>query len=236
MKKVSTKLYAVALGLTALIFIAAILTSFYINARKTTALKSEEDAIAINILSLESQSDILTAHVTGINAAGPDSKNVITNAITTAAGIAANLDDLQSKLDFMQNQLGSDNPDVFRLKRYYSLLEIKDYVLEQALVKNSPAEKTATSTPLFILYFYGGAGQDCPTCLAQQYILEAIQQKYPWAHVYSFDYSADLAAIESFIPLRNLPATPPVVIINGTTYPGFADLSDAEAAIQKALK
>ncbi len=114
MKPISLKLYIFSLVATALIFAAAFGINSYINKQKTAELKDTEDKITVDILSLESQLDAL--------------KQKTCSSITTST-LRSELDELSSRLSFMEEQLGSTNPDVFRLKRYYALLETRDYLL-----------------------------------------------------------------------------------------------------------
>ncbi|GEM_PF-5587244 len=225
MKKIPIWLYALTLGATLALFFGAWLVSNYLNYRKTISLQNEEDAVATQILSLQAQSELTAAQVlrSGANA----------SATSTAAVIASNMNDLQAKLAFMQDQLGPENPDLFRLERYFSLLEIKAYLLERAL---NPAPKTATpisatSSPLFVLYFYPDAS--CDQCLAQEYILGAVKQQNPQAYVYSFDYTNDFAAVQSLLSLPKIPVTttPPFFIINNKVHGTFSTLGDFQAAV-----
>ncbi len=228
MKRIPIKLYIAALIITIVIFAGAWLISTYINIQKTAAVKNEEDAIATQILALQARTDILTANLNASLCASTTSAGA--SATTTAASIAASLNDLQSKLSFLQGQLGPDNPDLFRLERYYSLMEIKDYNLEQTITHHCKIPNSTTRP--FILYFYPTG--TCAQCVGQGYILQAIKQQYPGAHIYSFNYNDDWVAVQSLIALPPIPATttPPFLIVNGVVYPPFANLSNMEAAIK----
>ncbi len=231
MKRIPVTLYISVLVITAVIFIGAWMVSVYINNQKTAIIKNEEDAIATQILSLQARTDILTANINTSLCASSTSTGA--SATTTAKAIATSLTDLQNKLSFMQSQLGPDNPDLFRLERYYSLMEIKDYNLEQTIIHRCALPVT-TSRP-FILYFYPTG--TCAQCVTQGYILQAVTQKYPQAHIYSFNYDSDWAAVESLIALPPIPATttPPFFIVNGSVYPAFSDLSSMQTALEKSF-
>ncbi len=235
-------MYGLTFLITIVVFFGAWLATTFINNEKTAVLKNEEDTIATQILALQAKSDLLTANL--LNAAPPltaaaalcsSSTNTQASATTTAAAITASLNDLESKLSFMQSQIGPDNPDLFRLERYYSLMEIKDYNLEKVIAKRCPGSSGTTTPPLFILYFYPTG--TCNQCVAENYILQAVKQQYRAAHVYSFDYNDDWAAVQSLITLPKIPATttPPFLIVNGTVYPAFSNLSDMQTAIEKNL-
>jgi len=208
MKKISTKTYISTFIVTMIIFIVASVFSTYFTNKKTEELKADEDRIAINILSLETQYDLLK-----------DSSC----ATFDGSSLREQLDSLASKLHFMEGQVGVDNTEVFRLKRYYSLLEIKDYLLTKRM-----SEQCGFKTVL-VLYFY--SNENCNECRNQDYFLSAIQNKYPQVEVYDFDYNVDLMAVKTLITLHSIPKEPPVIDINGTIYGPFKNLDSIDTLI-----
>lgn len=209
MKRVSIKLYIATLALTAVVFISAFFISNYLNRRKTDELKAEEDKITVDILSFETQVGLLKSSSCQDFSGGQ---------------LESELQDLQSRLSYMESQVGPNDPDLSRLKRYYALLEINDYVLAKQM------STECKQNTVFILYFYGD--NSCSQCQAQSYMLQAVEQKYPTqVQEYSFDFDLDLSAVETLVTLHNLPSTPPVIDINGTSYPPFATLADMENVV-----
>jgi hypothetical protein len=213
MQPIQTKTYFFTLFATLALFVVAFAISAYITQKKTDELKADEDKISINILSLETQYDLLK-----------DSSCKAFNRDT----LRGELDNLASKLQFMEGQVGDDNPEVFRLKRYYSLLEIKDYLLTKKM-----SEQCHLDT-VFILYFY--AIKDCPECQTQEYLLRAIRDEYPQTETYSFDYALDLPAVRTLITLHNIPPKPPVIDINGKAYASFDSLESLDSIIKPYIK
>ncbi len=209
MKKVSITLYIVALIITLAIFTFAFAISNYLNNKRTQELKSTVDKISIDILSLETQFDIAKE-----SSCQQFDKNAVRNELNS----------LSSKLTFMESQVGTNNPDVFRLKRYYSLLEIRDYLLTKKM-----SEQCKFHT-VFILYFYT-QNPSCTECRTQEYILQAVRDTYPEAEIYTFDYDVDLPAVKTLITLHNIPETPPIIDINGKVYAPFQSFADIQAII-----
>lgn len=209
MKTVNYKLYFVTLLITIALFSAALISSNYINKKRTDELKAAENKLSLDILSLETQYDLLEE-----SSCDTYKKN----------GLGDEMEDLASRLSFMEQQVGADDPEVFRLKRYYSLIEIKDYLL----AKKVSAE--CKYNTIFILYFY--SNKNCSQCLTQEYMLRAIHNEYPQTKIYSFDYDLDLPAIQTLITLHNIPRTPPVIDINGKAYAAFPTLNDMRAIIE----
>lgn len=212
MRPIQTKTYIFTLIATLALFIVAFIMSSYFTNRKTEELKAAEAKIAIDILSLETQYDLLKE-----SSCKTFSRDTLRQELNT----------LSSKLNFMEGQVGFDDPEVFRLKRYYSLLQIKDYLLTQKM-----SDQCGHNT-IFILYFY--ANKDCPECQTQEYLLRAIRDKYPQVEMYSFDYELDLSAVRTLITLHNIPPRPPVIDINGKAYASFDSLESLESILSPYL-
>ncbi len=214
MKKHSSfKLYLFAFIITGIIFGASIYFSDYINKKRTQELQAIEEKISLDILAFETQFDLLKE-------ASCDAFGKFT--------LREELDSLNSKLIFLEQQLGVDNPEVFKLKRYYSILEIKDYIL------NKRMDEQCKTKSIFILYFY--SYKDCSECTIQEYILRAIKDKYPEIDIYTFDYNLDLPVISTLLTLHNVPEKPPIIDINGKLYAPFDSLTDIEAVLEPYLK
>lgn len=212
-KTISTKLYMVTLILTLLVFSAALYASSYINKKRTDGLKADEDKITVDILSLETELDAL--------------KNTNSCSSLTTTTLRNEMDDLNSRLNFMEQQVGENDPEVYRLKRYYSLLEIRDYLLTKQ------AGEECKRNDILVIYFY--SSKNCSQCTDESYVLQALQVNYPQVKVYSFDYNLDLAAVKSQIRLNSIPTTTPVLYVNGKLYNNFSTLSDIEETLRPIL-
>lgn len=209
MRPINTKTYLFTFVATVAIFVLAFGISSYLTHRKTEELKADEDKISINILSLETQYDLL--------------KESSCSTFDRGA-LRQELDSLSSKLQYMEAQVGDTDPEVFRLKRYYSLLEIKDYLLTKKM-----SDQCKLNT-IFILYFY--ANKNCPDCTKQEYLLRAIRDEYDQVEMYSFDYDLDLPAVQTLISLHSIPPKPPVMDINGKAYASFDSLDSLESVLK----
>ena len=122
-------------------------------------------------------------------------------------------------------RLGSTNQEVVSLKKQYSLLEIKDYLLMQQISKKCGIK------PVFILYFYSNQ-RDCPECGRAGDVLTYLRQTYPELRVYSFDYNLDLSALQTLIALRKVKTPLPAFIINNRApVYGFKTLDEMGALI-----
>jgi hypothetical protein len=157
--------YIVAFLITAGIFAVALLTSNHLNDIKLNQLQATKDQISIDTLSTETQFSLL---------AKSSCKDI------GSPVLSQELETLGSRLSLAENSLGAQNAQVIRLKKYYSLLLIKDFLLDQQI-----GEKCG-ETPVSILYFYSNKG-DCTDCTKEGYVLTKLRQERPKVRVYSFD-------------------------------------------------
>jgi hypothetical protein len=200
--------YLIAFLITAFIFATALFASSYFNSRRVADVRATQDEISTDILSLETQFDLLQEH---------SCTDVAENSILPSA-----LQTLANRLSYMESQGGSSNQaEVTRLKRLYSLLEIKDYLLMKQVAGKCNLK------PVFILYFYSNKG-DCTDCEKQGYVLTGLSQQYPQLRTYSFDYNLDVSALQTLIAIENIRSDLPALLINGKAYYGFQDQEQIE--------
>ena len=206
--------YLIVFLITVSLFLTASYVSSYFGNKKVDQLKAIQDKISIDILSSETQFSLLSEL---------SCKNVSDSVLS------GELDELGSKLDWGQKNLGSTD-EVTYLKKYYSLLEIKDYLLMKK-ISSSCGVKSA-----FILYFYTTA-ENCSLCNEESLVLTNLRQKYPELRVYSFDYSTDLSAVKSMIQIYKIKDTElPALILNEELLTGFHSIDDLDARVQKAFQ
>jgi len=196
--------YILAFLITAFIFITAIIANNFFNAKRVDQIRSIEEGISIDILSLETQFELLQEQ---------SCKNISEDSI-----LSRELDTLANKLSFAEAQLGADNEEVLRLKRHYSLLEIKDLLLMQKVSDKCNLE------PIFLLYFYSNVKGECTDCKRQGYVLTELAKEYPQLRIYSFDYNIDLSAVETLISIQGIQPELPGLVINDVPYSGFQSI------------
>jgi hypothetical protein len=186
--------YLLAFGITAAIFITAFYIASKIDNERIASIRATEDSISIDILSSETQFELLG--------------NLDCNTIAQNPVLSDQLNSLASQLAVAESNLGDANPEVIQLKEQYSLLEIKDYILLQNI-----AEKCHVK-PVYVLYFYTNNGK-CTDCSNVGDVLTYLRGEYPGLRVYSFDYNLDLSALKTLISLHKINgATLPAVVIN----------------------
>lgn len=206
--------YILAFVITAAIFGTAFYIASRLDAQRVADIRATQEAISIDILSLETQFDLLGS--------------LDCSTISDSPVLSEELNSLSSRLSVAEGNLGQDNPEVITLKKQYSLLEIKDYLLMREVSRTCGKFK-----PVYILYFYSNEG-DCPDCEKMGDVLTYLRQTYPGLRVYSFDYHLDLSALHTLISLRKIDGAaglPAFSVNNRAPVYGFKDLEETQKLI-----
>jgi hypothetical protein len=212
-ENIDWKKYLIVFFITALLFIIAAYVSNYFSNKKLVQLKDIQDKISIDILSSETQFSLLS---------DLSCKNV------SGSLLSDELNDLAGKLEWGQKNLGASET-VSYLKKYYSLLEIKDYLLMKKISSRCGVKSA------FILYFYTTA-ENCTECERQSIVLSNLREQYPELRVYSFDYSTDLSAVRSMLQIYKIKDTLlPALVVNDTVLTGFKSEDDLGALVKQSF-
>lgn len=210
--------YIVAFLITTLIFGTALYASARLNDRRISEISKLQEGISTDILSLETQFDLFENHLSCKN-------------LTEHTVLSTELSNLASRLQYAENTLGADNEDVLRLKRSYTLLQIKDYVLMTRIVNR------CGGGPTFVLYFYSNEDGKCEDCTRQGYVLSALSEEFPEdVRVYAFDYNLPLGVLETLVSLNKVEERLPALIVDGKKIYGYQDTAAMEKLIPKITK
>lgn len=205
--------YLLAFIITAAIFGTAFYLTTRLDAKRLADIRSTQEAVSVDILSTETQFELLG--------------NLDCDAISQNPVLSDELNNLADRLSVAEGNLGTNNAEVTQLKKQYSLLEIKDYLLMKQISGKCPKVK-----PVFILYFYSNEG-DCPDCGRQGDVLTYLRQTYPTLRVYSFDYNLDLSALKTLTHLSKIDGhqLPSMVIGSRAPVYGFRNLADMQKLV-----
>lgn len=208
--------YGLVFLISAAIFTLALLASDRLYRARLSEVESIERRITLNLLSSEVQFALLSGSASCTTGASPI--------------LAGEMNSLASRLEFMEEERGTDDPEVATLKAQYSLLEIKDILLVRELVERCAA-KTHT-----IVYFYSNSNGVCEDCERQGYVLSALRHDHPDLKVYSFDYDLDLGAVQTLKQIYGVREALPALVIDGKTVFGFHDQVRVEglASLERA--
>ncbi len=127
----------------------------------------------------------------------------------------------------LETKLGKTHQKVMDLKKYYTLLEIYDWLHYKKIKEECGSDYD------LILYFYSNKedsqGNDlCEDCERQGFILSYIKSENPSSvRVYSFDYdleSEEVGILKSLYGIDSFPS----IVINDNVIRGFSELEDIE--------
>ncbi|MBI5139285.1 hypothetical protein HZA26_01605 [Candidatus Nomurabacteria bacterium] len=213
--EIDWKKYLIVFLITLGLFVTAIYLSNYFGDKKINQLKLIQDKIAIDILSSETQFSLLS--------------ELSCKNIRDSSMLSGELGELGQKLAWGEENLGATE-EVSYLKKYYSLLQIKDYLLMKRISARCGVKSA------FILYFYTTA-ENCSECEKESIVLTALREKYEELRVYSFDYSTDLSALNAMLQIYKIADTKlPAVIIDDEVLTGFQSMEDLETRIKESFK
>ncbi len=207
---VDWKKYVITFFITATIFGTAIYISNYFNDKRINEIKSIQESISTNIMSSETQVSLLS---------DIDCEDV------GSSMLSSELNSLASRIEYSEKNIINDNAEVTQLKKAYSLLEIKDYLLMKRL------SARCGKTFVFALYFYTSSDK-CPDCDKASIILTYLREKYPELRVYSFDYNLDLPALKTLITISKIPDDLPAILIDGRLIEWPQDKDSLEKLIK----
>lgn len=206
--------YVWTLAITLIIFFCILSVSNYFDSKRIDEIRSVENGISLNILASETQFALL-----GVTPC----ENLGNSSLTEE------LDSIGSRLAYLENTHGVDDTEVVQLKKEYSLLEIKDYIL-----MNTMAEKCHTK-PLYILYFYSNT-DTCTNCKDTGTILTELRAQYPMVRVYSFDYHLPVPTVKTLTDIFKVKEQFPALVIHEKPVYGFKTLSEIEALMPELAK
>lgn len=213
--KIDTKKYVLAFVITALVFLGALAVSNRFSEKRLTEIKAIESNISLDILASETQFALL--------------KESSCKAVDHRTAFSEELNNLAQKLSYMEENLGENNVEVIGLKKYYSLLQVKDYLLVGKI-----NEKCGIK-PITIIYFYSNTG-DCGDCKREGYVLTKLREEFPELRIYAFDANLDLSVVKTMKSIYSIKGTLPALVIWDEAYYGFKSSDDIEKIIPQLKK
>lgn len=212
--KLDWRKYIIVFLITLGLFGAASFLSNFFSDKKLSQLRAIQDEFAIDVLSSEVQFAL---------AQDLACKNI------TSSIFSDELAELGEKLEWSEANLG-ETREVSNVKKYYSLLQIKDYLL----MKN--VSSRCKTKAAFVLYFYTTA-ENCSECERQSLVLSSLRSKYPELRVYSFDFSTDLSAVKAMLEIYKIEDTKlPAMVVDEELVTGFYGVEDLEEIILNSFK
>lgn len=214
--KIETSRYIIVFFITLAIFLLTFWISSFFGNKKLDQLRDIQSKIAVDILSTETRYALL----------GSTSCDHSGTSREVEFGLSEELNGLAKRLKFMESQLGSDNEEVVYVKEYYTLLQIKDYLLVKEL------NERCGQSLFTILYFHDSF---CEDCVRQSLVLDQLVSDYPGTRVYWLDSTVETPAMDTLMSLFNVEESPTIVVY-GETIKGFVGYGAMEELLPEELK
>ncbi len=211
-RTINKQKYLSVFAITTLIFLSGILLGNYFSDSKVSELSEMTERIQLNTLGAELQFLIISKEPC---------------RLLNESDLSKELNSIGSKLEFMENELGTDNKKVLNLKEYYQLLELRHWLLLKQ------AHEKCNQNFNLIIYFYTNK-RDCDRCREQGGVLTYLRQKDQRLSIYSFDDDIENPAMLSIKELYEVKESMPTLIINEQTYEGFMNSKQIEEALSKS--
>lgn len=215
MKNLAVRNAILALLITAVIIGTVIYAVNYLNNQRVAELNSIQSQLSTDTLSVETQFALL--------------ESAPCQDLSQGNTFSQEVADLGGRLSIAESRSGATDPKVLELKKQYTLLEIRDFLLTQRLAL------TCHVHPHIALYFYSNAPGACPDCDRASYALSYLQQQYPALRVYSFDYNLDLGALKTLETVEKIDPRFPAFVIDGKPVYGFTTVDDFKKMFPKDL-
>lgn len=200
--------YVLVLLITMGLFGVIYLASEFLYIQRTGQIKAMEDTISRSILESELQYRLLADASCDMD----ESSNPL---------LIDEINRLAERLDLMESQRGTLDPEVVSLKKYYSLLQLRDFLFVRE------RERFCGITAPIIVYFYSNNG-NCQDCKKMGYVLTSLREEYANLHIYAFDYNIGLSVVETLKSIYRLDGRLPVIVIDRKPHYGFLERKEVE--------
>ncbi len=204
-----------ALGITLAIIGTVLYAVNYLDRARVAQLNDLQERLATDTLSVETQFALL--------------ESAPCEDVAQGNTLSKEVSDLGDRLNVTEGRLGTNDAQVIELKKQYSLLQIRDYLLTKRL------STTCKLNPTVAIYFYSNTPGACTDCDRASYALSYLHKTYPALRVYSFDYNLDLGALRTLIAVEKVRPEFPAFVINGKQTYGFTVLDDFKKNFPPAL-
>lgn len=209
-KRLDTRKFIIVLIFTAIIFFFGALLGFVTSSEKLDDVRNMQNTLHSDTLDLETLYAVLESNPC---------------EFVNTTSLSDQLYDVAKRLDFMESQLGKNNEDVLQLKKYYSILQLRQWMFEERL------QETCSENKSIILFFYNNQPGECPTCEEQGFILSYVREKHPETSIYSFDVRTESEAVQALV--RRYVDTVPTIVLDDEVIEGFQSKESIETILSQ---
>jgi len=139
--------------------------------------------------------------------------------------LSEKLDDLGTKLTYLEAEYSKSDPRILELKEPYTLLEVRHYLEMKKMIEECNYNYT------LVLFFYSNSQENEGISEEQGFVLDYLRKKFGNVKVYSFDADLDIGIIETLKKVNDITVIPST-IIEGKVYAGFHDKEELEKVLE----
>ncbi len=202
--------YLITFLLTASVFALGIFLGIIMSDYKITKIYGYERELMNNFLRQNLQSELMENDVCNFSNSGLVSQELFK---------------VGDRLDALEKDLGKDHQEVISLKKYYILLEVKDYLFFKKVNEKCNGEF------ILNLFFYSNDPKKCEKCEDQGFVLSYARAKNDNIRTYSFDVDLGLDVVNYLADYHKIENVPSVVFYD-KVYTGFLDTEKVESIIK----
>ncbi len=210
-KKLQSGKYIAAFIITVLVFVMGLLLGNTFSKQKLDEISAMENDVRIKTMGSEIMYLMLLEDPC---------------SVAQSKEMNEELREIGRKLTYMESKRGKKDEDVLRLKEFYSLLEIRQWLFAKKVASECNGDHRG-----IILYFYSNLG-DCSNCEEQGQILTYAYEKEKTFDIYSFDINIDNPVLNLLKKNYGIRTTP-TIVVNDKVYEGFQNTEELLELIVK---
>ena len=188
--------YLMAFILTLSIFFLGIYFGSSMSNFKINQIDIFERDLARNYLLYDIQNDLI----------GSDPCSFINSTF-----VSQDLFNVGRRLESLEQERGKKDEDVISLKKYYTLLQVREYIFYKRVNKECSSDFTLN------IFFYSNDPEKCGKCQDQGVILNYVREKTEDLRTYSIDADLDMSVVNYLMQYYKV-NTLPTVVINENVY------------------
>lgn len=202
--------YLVAFLLTSSVFVLGIFLGVLMSDVKISKIYGYERELMVNLLLQDVNSELIQSSPCEFVDSGLVSQELFK---------------VGDRLDALERELGKNDEEVLSLKRYYTVLEVKDYLFFSKLNEKCGGKFVLN------LFFYSNDPKKCERCDDQGFVLSYVRGEDNRIRTYSFDVDLGVPVVNYFIDLYNITDVP-VVVFDDKVYYGFLGREEIDSIIK----
>jgi len=213
-RRINVTKYVAVFSMATLIFIIGIIFGQALISSKQSTIVSTQKEISLELADLELQTEFI--------------QRSPCNATTALNNLGEKIDKLGTKIIFLENQIGKNDPTILELKKPYTLLMIRHYMLSEIINAQCGTNNT------LIIFVYSNKQEYISDSEKQGYVIDYVKKKFlntKLINVYSIAADIELEMTQTLLQFYNVNKIPSL-IINEKLYSGFQDKDTLEGILE----